>query len=83
MENIEVRWCSLENSDASAGLKQHGFKVKPNGNNISLCGSIVHSDGNKIDELSFKHIQDEGINEHCCKNCKKVYQSLTHNPKTK
>lgn len=83
MENIEVRWCSLENWDASASLKQHAFKAKLNGNNISLCGKIIHSDCNEIDERLFIHINGEKMNEHCCKNCKKVYQSLNPNPKAK
>lgn len=76
MENTEVRWCTLENWDASQSLKQHGFKEKPNGNNISLCGSIIHSDCNEIDERLFKHIDGEQMSEHCCKNCKRVFLSI-------
>lgn len=69
MENTLVKWATLENSDTSNSLKQHGFVADGN-SNISLCGKIIHYDGNCM-HASMDFIEDEGISDNPCQLCKR------------
>lgn len=80
----KVIWDSLENSDQSKTLKQHGFIEKECGGiwadkymgNTSLCGRIGAHDGSKYIALS--EFNSEDLNEEkACKRCLKIFNNMS------
>lgn len=78
-----VKWVSLDNRDATASLKQHGFIQKEGDRrytfekyigNVSLCGKIVV--GNEDEEIEeFDKIESEPLDkDNCCKKCQRIFE---------
>jgi hypothetical protein len=86
---MKIKWMTLENSEATATLKQHAFiekicKVPVIGDkyigNTMLCRKGgCSSDGDRYD--NFSTLTDEGLNEKIA--CKKCLKKLKNAEETK
>jgi hypothetical protein len=81
----DVRWVRLENEDATATLRQHGYVPDVTRTkwynelyigNVSLCGSSRQ--GNENAEVdNYNRVKDEGLNkDKACKRCIEIYEKL-------
>jgi hypothetical protein len=79
-EQRVIKWLTLENSEGTRTLKQHGFIPKvckerwtgdPYDGNISLCRKVWSSEDGEYAQ-DWSTIDGENIKEsHCCKTCLK------------
>lgn len=81
MDNIkpnQVKWISLENEDATATLKQHGYFPTEDGGNKALCSQTFASNDGETPS-SWDSLMWETRHSQACKKCLKKFLSLTPN----
>lgn len=84
---MKVKWITLENSDGTASLKQHGFIAAELGRrrytdvpyigNVSLCGRVRADNGNE-EEAVFSSLIGEIQHPEACKKCLAKYNKSIH-----
>lgn len=83
---IEIKWCTLENADATATLKQHGYIRKKRTapsigeeyeGNAQLCSQRGYCSEDGELAMKFDEIEYYSSEPHtgACKRCVKIYDA--------
>jgi len=90
-QEIKIKWCTLENADATATLKQHGYIKKtrkmpwtgePYNGNAQLCNKRGFCSDDGETALNFDKIEyfQSKPSDGACKKCLKIYNNSLLTP---